>query len=177
MNRRAFTGTFVGMAAAVKSVGGASSGKFTLVTVPQAEEVLSQGLVLDAIAAEWLPQSLTVMEGDAGPHSDSNATIRVINAATPGWWNRTEFDWFELRVYDIGESAWIGDLETAMAKVRPALIGRDQSGQLICLIPFETLADRELAWNEFNSDPEWDRLRTQLGSIRIETSLYRRRSN
>jgi hypothetical protein len=40
------------------------------------------------------------------------------------------------------------------------------------LLPFDSLAARHAAWSRFNADPEWARIRSEIGRV-SEVALYR----
>jgi len=71
--------------------------------------------------------------------------------------------YFELRAY-----AGSVDLQGIFVRagLRPHALG-----PMRFLIPFDSLEQRNQAWDRFNSDPEWARLRNQLRLV--ETTIYR----
>jgi len=71
--------------------------------------------------------------------------------------------YFELRAY-----AGSVDLQGIFAR---AGLRTHALGPMRFLIPFDSLEQRSQAWDRFNSDPEWARVRAQLRLV--ETTIFR----
>lgn len=83
--------------------------------------------------------------------------------------------YFEIRIYHSPTARQLGLVHERFSKseinifhrsgVHPILYGDTLIGpempNLTYIIPFATLADREKAWDAFNADPEWAKVRTE----------------
>jgi hypothetical protein len=101
--------------------------------------------------------------------------------------------YFEYRLYQAANAAQMIPLHERFAGpeipifhrcgIHPVLYAETTAGpkmpNLVYFTPFETLADREKAWNTFRSDPEWVRVRTEHAQIHgpvpkaIEIAIYK----
>ncbi len=106
-----------------------------------------RGMVLEAVFGARLPQTLRIAHWPA---------------MTP------RHSWYELRTYNSGL------LHEPLANrygIRPLLVERGAS--VTFLIPFDSLAQRNHAWTQFDADPEWQRLRSEGGPVTVsEITIY-----
>ncbi len=124
---------------------------------------------LEAIVAERTPQ-LLVIDGIEIASDDTRI--------------------FEMRVY--GEAAFHAKTQSSQRRQRPFFFANFASlremllpvfhragirpllsGNLAYLIPFESFAARQAAWNAVSADPEWTQVRERVGRV-SQVAIYRR---
>jgi len=111
----------------------------------------SPAVILTAIAGVRLPATLTI-------------TARVPENLRGSFW--------ELRTYTGAEPRLEGHLAQLFSRtgIRP-LIRESARASLTYLIPFDSLAARDRAWTQLNTDPAWTGARPRFESYHF--ALYR----
>lgn len=160
-------------------------------------------LILEGVVTAPLPQVLVITEDgtsvnvneptDLAYESLAVHHLRATPYSPPLRPNGNQTRYFEHRLYQAANAAQLTALHERFAGpeipifhrcgIHPVLYAETIAGakmpNLVYFTPFETLAEREQAWNTFRADPEWIRVRTEhaqkYGPVpkAIEIALYK----